>query len=122
MRHMTGQLLHWAPRVLGLLFAAFVSVFALDVFREGEPLRRVIPALLMHLIPTAAVLVALVIGWRWGWAGGLAFLGLGAWYLATAWGRFSWTTYAVIAGPLFLVGLLFEVEWWFARLRTRSGR
>jgi hypothetical protein len=29
------QLLFWTPRVLGILFAAFVSMFALDVFGKG---------------------------------------------------------------------------------------
>lgn len=121
MRTTTERLLRWTPRILGLMFAAFLSVFALDAFDGGFAPWRTIPALAMHLIPAAVVLVALVISWRWGWAGGLVFLALGAWYLATSWGRFPWSTYVVIAGPMFLMGLLFEVDWWCARLRTRSG-
>jgi hypothetical protein len=120
MRHTIEGLLHWAPRILGLLFAAFVSVFALDVFSERYTFWQTILALTMHLIPTAVVLGALAISWRWGWAGGCVFLGLGVWYLVGTWGRFPWSTYAVIAGPLFLLGLLFEIDWWYARLRTRS--
>jgi hypothetical protein len=115
------QVLHWAPRILGLLFAGFLSIFALDVFGHDEPIGRTILALLIHLVPTALVLGALAVGWRRGWAGGLAFLGLAAWYLATTWGRFPWATYAVIAGPPVLVGLLFELDWWCARRRARSG-
>ena len=115
MRHTIERLLHWTPRILGLLFAAFVSVFALSVFGEGYTFWQTILALTIQLIPTAVVLGALAISWRWGWAGGLVFLALGAWYLATSWGRFPWSTYVVIAGPLFLLGLLFEIDWWYAR-------
>jgi hypothetical protein len=120
MRRTIERLLHWTPRVLGLLFAAFVSVFALDVFGEGYTLWRTILALMIHLIPTAVVLVALAISWRWGWAGGLVFLALGAWYLVGTWGRFHWSAYVVISGPLLLLGLLFEIDWWYARLQAMS--
>jgi hypothetical protein len=115
-----GWLLHWTPRILGLLFAAFVSVFALDVFGEGLTFWKTALALVMHLIPTAVVLVAIAISWRWGWAGGLIFLALGAWYLFTSWGRFHWSVYVLIAGPLLLLGLLFEIDWWFTKLLAKA--
>jgi hypothetical protein len=110
--------MHWTPRLLGLLFAGFLGVFAIDAFGEGNTLRQTILAVTMHLIPMAAVLGALALSWRWGWAGGLVFLGLAAWYVVTSWGRFHWSTYVVIAGPLGLLGLLFEIDWWYAWLRT----
>ena len=119
MRPTFELLLHWTPRILGLLFAAFVSVFALDVFSEGHAFWQTIRALTIHLIPTAVVLGAVAVSWRWGWAGGLVFLALAAWYVMTSWGRFHWSTYVVIAGPLFLLGLLFETDWWYARLNAR---
>jgi hypothetical protein len=103
------------------MFAAFLSVFALEVFGEGDTFWRTALALTMHLIPTAVVPCALALSWRWGWAGGLAFLAIGAWYLVATWGRFPWSTCVVIAGPMFLLGLLFEVDWWYARSRMRSG-
>jgi len=38
-----------------------------------------------------------------------------------AWGRFEWTTYLLIAGPLFLIGALFLVNWVFrAELRLST--
>jgi glucose-6-phosphate-specific signal transduction histidine kinase len=120
-RHTIERILRWTPRVLGLAFAAFVSLFALDVFGHSHTIGQTIVALMMHLVPTAVVLAALAISWRWGWAGGLVFLALGAWYLATSWGQFHWSAYVVIAGPLFLLGLLFELDWWYARPRPKSG-
>jgi hypothetical protein len=121
MRPTIDQLLHWAPRALGLLFAAFLGVFALDVFGEGYTFWRTVLALTMHLIPAAVVLAALAVSWRWPWAGGLLFPALGAWYLVTTRGRFPWSTYAVIAGPLFLLGLLFAIDWWYAKPRAGAG-
>ena len=121
MRPPAERLLHWTPRILGLLFAAFLGVFALDAFGEADTPWRTALALMMHLLPTAVVLGALAVAWRWGWAGGVVFLALGAWYLSAAWGRFPWPTYVVIAGPLGLLGLLFEIDWWYNRRRAGSG-
>jgi hypothetical protein len=41
----------------------------------------------------------------------LFFSGLGAFYLVAFWGRFHWSTYLIIAGPLFLLGALFLLGW-----------
>lgn len=35
MRQFLKHLLFWTSRVLGLLFALFVSLFALDIFGQG---------------------------------------------------------------------------------------
>lgn len=34
---MSKKLTHWLPRILRLLFALFISIFALDAFGEGIP-------------------------------------------------------------------------------------
>jgi hypothetical protein len=79
MRHKIERQVHWTPRVLGLLFAAFESVFAFDVFGEGYTCWQTVQAQRMRLISTAVVLGALAISWRWERVGGLLFLALGAW-------------------------------------------
>ncbi len=107
------KLLFWCPRILCLLFALFLSLFALDVFGEHYGFWKTILALFMHLIPTWIVLVVLVLSWRWAWIGGVLFPALGALYLITAWGRFHWSAYVGISGPLFLLGLLFLSNWWY---------
>ena len=58
------RVLFWAPRILCILFAIFLSVFALDVFSEGYGFWQTIGALLLHLVPTFIVVIALLIGWR----------------------------------------------------------
>ena len=115
------QLLFWSPRILCLLFAAFISIFAADVLGEGYGFWKTILALLIHLIPTWLVLIVLAVSWRWEWVGGILFIALGALYLSWSWGRFHWSVYLCISGPLFLIGVLFLLNWRCRReLRTRT--
>lgn len=106
----TRTLLYWAPRILAMAYIAFLALFALDVFNEGSSVRETIVALLIHLIPNAVVLLALVIAWRWALIGGALFLGLSAFYIMWAWGIFPWSVYLVIAGPPAIIGALFIVN------------
>lgn len=115
MRTTLQHFLCWAPRILGLVFAAFLSLFALDVLDGRQGFWLTTLALLTHLIPTGILLAVLALSWRWPWVGGLAFPALGVFYLANSWGRFHWSTYAVIAGPLTVVGALFLCDWWQRR-------
>jgi hypothetical protein len=103
--------LRWLPRILGVLFAAFLSLFALDVFGAGYGIWETIGALLIHLIPVWFLLVVLALAWRWPWVGSLAFLGFGVWYLSAAHG-FHWSVYLVMAGAPIAIGVLFLASWW----------
>ena len=67
------QLLYWAPRVLCIVTAIFISLFALDVFNEGKGFWGRAVALLIHLIPTFLILVVLSVSWRREWIGGVLF-------------------------------------------------
>lgn len=118
MKQPVKRLLFWTPRVLCILYAAFISLFALDVFGEGYGFWETILALLIHLIPTGIVLIALAVAWRWEWVGAVLFTALGVWYIVMARGRADWSVYLLIPGPLFLVALLFLLNWLYrARLR-----
>jgi len=99
------------PRILGILFAMFVSLFALDVFGQGAGLWQEILGLLIHLVPTYLIILALVIAWRWEWVGTILFGGLGVFYIVLTWEQFSWVAAALISGPAFLVGALFLLDW-----------
>ena len=111
--------LFWAPRILCLLFAAFISIFAADAFGEGYGFWNTILRLLLHLIPTATILAILAISWRWKWVGGILFTALGVLYLILFWGRFLWSVYVTISGPLFVVGVLFLINW-LCRAKLRA--
>lgn len=107
----TKRLLYWTPRVLCLVFAIFLSLFALDVFGEGYGFWETVVALFMHLVPTFIVLIVLAIAWRWEWVGAVLFCGLAVFYVVWTWGRFPFGTYLAISGPLLLVGVLFLLNW-----------
>ena len=112
--------LFWTPRVLCIIFAVFLSLFALDVFGEGRGFWETALALLIHLVPVYLVVVALVIAWRWEWIGAILFVALALFYLLWFWGRFHWSAYLVISGSLFMLGVLFLLNWIFrAERRTR---
>lgn len=115
MRKPLQRLLFWTPRILCLLFAAFLSVFALDVFEEGYGFWKTVLALLVHLIPTWIILLVLAFSWRREWVGAILFTALGVLYPVLFWGRFVWYVYLFMSGPLFAVGGLFLVNWFFRR-------
>jgi hypothetical protein len=120
MKSVSKRLLYWVPRILTILVAVFVSVFALDVFDEHLPFWRLVLALLMHLIPTFVLLIGLALAWRWEWIGALAYFALGVLYIFSFAGRFPLLTCVVIAGPLFLIGALFGMNW-ILRKGMRGG-
>jgi hypothetical protein len=110
MHQSVRKLLFWFPRVLGILIAIFVSLFALDVFGEGYSFLETIAALAMHLIPTGIILVVLAIAWRWEKVGGILFICLGVLSIMLFWDPSRIPTYLLISGPLFLVGALFLIN------------
>ncbi|MEZ4863496.1 MAG: hypothetical protein R3C14_19410 [Caldilineaceae bacterium] len=105
------RMLIWTPRILGILFALFVSLFALDVFDAGYSFWETAVALFIHLLPVFGLLIGLALAWRWEWVGALIFLGFCGWYLAMAWGNFVFLVYLIMCGPPLIIGLLFLVDW-----------
>jgi len=116
------RLLFWAPRVLCMVFAAFIGIFAADAFQEGVPAWQVALALLMHLLPTFLVLLVLALSWRREWVGGALFIASGLLYLLWARSKpfFGWEVVLLIAAPLVLVGVLFLLGWRY-RAQLRPG-
>ncbi len=112
--------LYWAPRILCILFAIFLSLFSLDVFEEGIAPGRAIVAWLLHMIPVLAVAAVLALAWRWEWVGAVLCVALAAAHAVATWGRFPWWVYLLVPGPLILVGALFLLNWVFREeLRER---
>jgi len=73
--------LYWAPRILAFLFAAFISIFALDVFGAGYKFGELLVALFMHMVPTFLVLIAIIAGWKREWISAIL---LSAWPSSTS--------------------------------------
>lgn len=104
------KLLFWLPRILTILYACFLSLFALDVFGHYGFWQTIL-ALLIHLIPVWIILIALIVSWRWEWVGGVVYTALGVWYIVMTKGKAGLLTYAIMSGPLFLIGILFTAGW-----------
>lgn len=113
----TGKLLYWAPRILSILFIIFLSLFSLDVYKPGMSLSEIATGMFMHNIPTLVMIVVLIMALRIDAFGAIGFIGAGLfymafvvmnttqpWYIAMTWGK-------SIAGPAFLIGILFLVNW-----------
>lgn len=109
MNQLTKKLFYWSPRVLGFLFAGFLSVFALDVFGEGYGAMETVLALVMHLIPAALVLMIVWVSWQHEWVAAAVFPALGIFYLVSAHGQ-HWLSYVTISGTLILTGVLFLIS------------
>lgn len=115
----TRDALRWGPRLLGILVALYLAVFALDAFGEGQGAGAALPGFLVHLLPTAAVLAVVALAWRRAWIGALGFLALATGYAALALGRPAWVL--AIAGPLALVGVLYLASCVWPGPRGRRG-
>jgi hypothetical protein len=109
--------LFWAPRALSILFIAFLSLFALDVFDEHLGLWKTLLALTIHLIPSFVLIAALLLAWRWEWIGTLIYAAAGTLYvvillprrLAPLPMKLLWI--ATIALPAFAIAALFLANW-----------
>ncbi|MFH1852501.1 MAG: hypothetical protein ABIA75_09160 [Candidatus Neomarinimicrobiota bacterium] len=113
MNNRTTKILLWTPRIITIIFALFISLFALDSFGAGNGFWKSIAAFLIHLIPTYLVVIVLILAWRRPWIGAVAYIGLGIFYIVWAWGRFHISAYFGISGPLFLIGGLFLISWYY---------
>ena len=105
------KILLWLPRVLGILFVLFTSLFSLDVFDMGLSLWESILALFMHLlVPTLLLAVVVAFAWRWEWVGALRLWSVGI-VLFTRIQGFDLTAYILISGIPLLIAGLYLVGW-----------
>jgi hypothetical protein len=112
------QILFWTPRIAGILFVLFISIFALDIFSMELGFWGTIVGLFMHLIPSMLLAIAIALAWRWEWIGAVMFIGWAVWYIGTVRG-FEWFVYVIIAGIPALIGLLFLAGWiWRKQIRA----
>lgn len=107
------HLVVWAPRVLGLAFAVFTTLFAFDGFQKGKPFGAALAEFMMQLLIPGVLVAIVVLSWRRAWLGGVAFVLLAALYAVSSWSRLDWVL--VISGPLLAVGLLFLWSWLYQR-------
>lgn len=111
-----GKGLYWTPRILAIVFILFISLFALDIFGMHLGFWGTIAGLFIHLIPSFAMIIALIIAWKHEMVGAVIFIALGLFYILMLlmnpnleWYMLSWAL--TIAGPAILTGILFLMNW-----------
>ncbi|MEI6731713.1 MAG: hypothetical protein WCK90_03455 [archaeon] len=111
-----GRFVYWTPRILGIVFVLFLALFSLDVFGNGYTFWETVLGLLMHNIPSIALLIILIVAWKYEWVGAVAFILAGVAYIVMLamnpifeWYMISWSV--IIAGPAFFIGILFYLNW-----------
>ncbi len=120
-----GKWLYWTPRVLSILLILFLSLFSLDVFdpTNNYTFWETVLGLLMHNIPVFILIGVLIISWKYEIVGAVGFVLGGILYIGqmifnslTNSFEFYMISYSfIIAGPAFLIGFL----WWMNWVRKR---
>ncbi len=108
-----AKVIYWSPRLAGVLIISFVSLFALDMFEGDSTLGEKLLGFLMHMLPSIAMIIVLVLAWRWEWVGFVTFLAASLFFL-----RFVIADplqglghFLLFSGPLLLIALLFGANW-----------
>lgn len=107
------RFLHWTPRILAILFIAFLSLFSLDVFGVGYSSWETVVAFTMHNLPSLVLIAFVAAAWRWPWVGSLGFLAFLAWYWAMndfTWAG-DWVGLLIFGAIPALIALLYATDW-----------
>ena len=122
------KLVFWAPRILSILFILFLALMSLDVFSPGLSFQQIVVGLFIHNIPVFILLAILLISWKYEIVGGIAFILAGILYVALMirnmfqyqFGAYMLSYSLIIAGPAFLIGILFIINW-INKNKQKSG-
>src|SRR3989338_4656287 len=120
MRRNISKFIYWTPRILSILFIAFLTMFSFDAFEPGRSYGEMAAAFLMHNIPVFVLMAALVVAWKREIVGTVAFFLAGIAYCLfviikgarageAEWGMLSWPF--IIAVPAFFIGWMFWIGW-----------
>jgi hypothetical protein len=116
MENKVSKFVFWTPRILSIIFIAFLALFSLDVFDMGLSFWEVLVGLLIHNIPVFVLIAVLVIAWKREIVGSVVFIlagllyiflalrGADDWRLALAWS-------VQISGFAFIIGGFFLANW-----------
>jgi len=117
----SNQLIHWAPRILGILMILFISMFALDAFAPNLTIWQQLGGFLIHLIPNYILIAALIFAWKREQAGGWVFIIIGTGFSIAVFllnlnrNHFSvaqsMINTLIVAIPFIVVGILFLMSY-----------
>lgn len=101
--------IYWTPRILAIVFILGLIILSGDVFDENLGFWGTILGLFIHNIPALILAVILWISWKREIVGAIAFILGGIAYILSR--NFEPISSLVIAGPAFLIGVLFLIGW-----------
>ncbi|MFA6256138.1 MAG: hypothetical protein WC606_03040 [Candidatus Absconditabacterales bacterium] len=105
---------YWFPRIAGIVFILFISMFALDIFGNGYTFWQTVVGLFMHLIPSFVLAIVLIISRKYDLIGAIAFTLAGLAYIIVTLGKVEWyiaiSWSLIIAGPAICIGICFLVR------------
>lgn len=110
-----NNILYWSPRILAILFVAFLCLFSFDSFNEFNGWKSVL-AVIIHLTIPAIVLLATILAWKRNLVGAISFFVLAIYYVFMVGLYRHWSWYVSISGPALLTAFLFFINW----LRNRN--
>lgn len=102
---------HLAATSLGVLYAVALLIFAADVFNHEQNIAQTFYDILLHLLPTAVILLIVFVAYNRPLIGAIIYLVLGLIYIITGWASMHWTAHVLIAGPLLLLSALYITAW-----------
>ena len=99
----------WIPRVLAIVFIAFLLLFGLDVFSENAPFIKKLGGFFMQSIPSFILLLILFIFWKKPLIGGSLFILFSIAFTLHFRTYGSLSTFLFFVLPPVLVGILFII-------------
>ena len=105
------KVIKWAPRILSIIFIAFISLFALDMFSTEYKWWEMIIGFLMHMIPNLILIFFLVVAWKKPLFGGLTYLLISLAFFIMFDGYEQITTFLFICLPVLIIGILFILDY-----------
>jgi hypothetical protein len=126
----TQKVLHWMPRIIGIMAILFISLFALDAFAPGLSFWRQITGFFIHLIPSFVLTILLAVAWKWELAGGIVFTLIGILMSPIVFSHnyrmneSFWLSLGIISSitfPFIVVGLLFILNHYRKKAINRAG-
>ncbi len=119
--------LYWTPRILSIIFIVFLGLFSADVIGMQAGFWPTILGLLMHNIPSLVLLAVLLIAWKHEIVGAIFFVLAGLVYIIMllanpAFPRDNIVWSLIIAGPVWLIGILFYLNWVKKRKPTTQSQ
>ena len=129
MENNISKSLYWTPRILSIIFLLFLAMFSLDVFEMGLTAWQIAIGLFMHNIPVFILAIILWISWKHEIVGGIVYILAGTSYIiltitGAITSQLPWyialSRSLILAGPAFLIGILFLIGWFKKNKKTHN--